>query len=357
VENKIQNLEDELKVLKNEVQAVLLDIKDFMISSGGIGGGIGLAASEPMGMPPGLGGGGLGDGLSPSPDANPFNLTGGAVQPSPQQVYITQLPTAPAPEPPPPEPPPPVPPSVPALDEEPEPLAVGFDADVSDGAALSFGDDVGSAGMDWGGGAAIQEAPGAGGGPGFGFAGPGEGPGFGQMGPGEGPGFGQMGPGEGSGFGQAGPGAGPDFPQAIRSESADGQLEPDATLCEACDTKVADEVDLPMLAILVPWLSRAVAAVGKENLEKLIELYDVARDVTPRLKEALLSLLAFYDDDSGTGKPSGDAVVMQGIPLLIELDSLLLRHRTGPLESAILSLLQDKMTGKKKTRTRKAGNE
>ena len=36
MENKIQNLEDELKVLKNEVQAVLLDIKDTLISGGGL---------------------------------------------------------------------------------------------------------------------------------------------------------------------------------------------------------------------------------------------------------------------------------------------------------------------------------
>ena len=366
MENKIQNLEDELKVLKNEVQAVLLDIKDFMISSGGSSGGFGFHTESP-GIPSGMGGfgggGGLGDGLSPSPMDSPYNISAGAVQPSPQQVFITQIPTMPAPE------PPPVPPTAPASEEKPESVEISFGGDVSDGATPAFGEDMDAAVTDWSSGANIEAGPafggglefgqmGPGGGPGFGQSGPSEGPGFGQMEQGGGPGFGQVGQGGGPGFGQMGPGAFPGSGQASSCACAADQPEPALVLGDDSSIEIADEVDLPLLAILVPWLSKAVAAVGKEQMEKLVELYDVARELPPRLKEALLALLGFYDDESSTSKPPGDVIVMQGITLLVELDSLLLRHRTGPLESAVLSLLQDKMAAQtqKKARARKAGH-
>ncbi|MEE8374137.1 MAG: hypothetical protein V3R87_10495, partial [Dehalococcoidia bacterium] len=379
-------------------QAVLLDIKDFMISSGGSSGGFSFP-QESAGIPAGTGGlgggGGMADGQSLSPMDNPYNMSAGAVQPSPQQVYITQLPTAQAPA---PDPAPP--PAAPAFEEEPESVEISSGGDVSGGATPALGEDMGAAGTDWSGGANIEGGPafggglefggmgqggdpgfgqmGQGGGPGFGQMGPGEGPGFGQMGPGGGPGFGQMGPGGGPGFGQMGPGEGPGFGQmgpgegpgfgqmghsavpgsgqAGQCECGAGQPESALVLDDDSDIEIADEVDLPLLAILAPWLSRAVAAMGKEQMEKLVELYDVARELPPRLKEALLALLGFYDDESSTSKPPGDVIVMQGIPLLVELDSLLLRHRSGPLESAVLALLQEKMAPQKKTRARKAGH-
>ena len=112
-------------------------------------------------------------------------------------------------------------------------------------------------------------------------------------------------------------------------------------------------MDLPTLAIIAPWLSRAVATAGKEQMRKLIEIYDVTRSMPPRLKHAIALMLDLYSNDENGGLPSGENLVREGIPLLIELDSLLLRHRTGSLESAVLSLLQDRMTGNKKTRSRR----
>lgn len=150
----------------------------------------------------------------------------------------------------------------------------------------------------------------------------------------------------------AAPGSG----QAGQCECAADRPESTPALDDDGDIEIADAVDLPLLAILAPWLSRAVASMGKEQMEKLVELYDVARELPPRLKEALLALLGFYDDEPSTSKLPGDVIVMQGIPLLVELDSLLLRHRSGPLESAVLALLQEKMAPQKKTRARKAGH-
>jgi len=252
-----------------------------------------------------------------------------------------------------------VPPTAPASEEKPESVEISFGGDVSDGATPAFGEDMDAAVTDWSSGANIEAGPAFGGGLEFGQMGPGEGPGFGQMEQGGGPGFGQVGQGGGPGFGQMGPGAFPGSGQASSCACAADQPEPALVLGDDSSIEIADEVDLPLLAILVPWLSKAVAAVGKEQMEKLVELYDVARELPPRLKEALLALLGFYDDESSTSKPPGDVIVMQGITLLVELDSLLLRHRTGPLESAVLSLLQDKMATQatqKKARARKASH-
>jgi hypothetical protein len=137
-------------------------------------------------------------------------------------------------------------------------------------------------------------------------------------------------------------------------ESAADMLAPDSSSVSS-HIEAEDEVDLTTLAILMPWISRAVNTAGKEHIIKLIELYDVSRDLPSRLKQAILMMLELHGDCSSP-KLSGDSLIGETIPLLIELDSLLLRHRTGTLESAILSLLQDRTIKQKKARSRKVHN-
>ncbi|MEE8471341.1 MAG: hypothetical protein V3S51_08430 [Dehalococcoidia bacterium] len=309
MENKIQNLEDELKVLKNEVQAVLLDIKDFLILGGGAGGGVSLAPVDP----------------GPSP----FALSDGAVAPPPpQQVIVTQLAPMPVEA--------PAPPPVTAPEKEPESVEFGPGEDAADQAPLTFEEEPESTGMDWSGGSPDEAGPGTG---------PEEGPGFGATGWSGGP----------AAQATTGPGEGPVFAEAGRSEGAANVPAPDFVPGVSDHIDSGDEVDLPMLAILTPWLTRGVATMGKDHTERLVELYDVARDLPPRLKQAILMLLDLHDD-CNAGRLSGEALVRETIPLLIELDSLLLRHRTGTLESAVLSLLQERMTKEKKARSRKVSD-
>jgi len=98
-------------------------------------------------------------------------------------------------------------------------------------------------------------------------------------------------------------------------------------------------VDLLTVSVLSQWLSRAAATVSREQITKLVEIYDITGNLPPRLKQAILLLADLYansDRDESEDVPA--SVSMQ---LLIELDSLL-RYRTGALESVVLSMLLEK---------------
>jgi hypothetical protein len=98
-------------------------------------------------------------------------------------------------------------------------------------------------------------------------------------------------------------------------------------------------VDLLTVSVLAQWLSRAAETVSKEQIRKLVEIYDITGNLPPRLKQATLLLTDMYADggrEESEGVPA--SVSMQ---LLIELDSLL-RYRTGALESVVLSMLLEK---------------
>ncbi len=342
MENKIQNLEDELKVLKNEVQAVLLDIKDTLISGGGgIGGG-------------GIGGGATGFASGGHDAFSPDLLTDGTLSapPSPQQIIVTQAPT-------------PV-----AAPVEPEMVSESVFADMPgssaiESSALEGAFDSAEADIDDDGddrdtvSSAIFEStdddfkkkatknilfdskeeasdnthdiPAQ-----------------------EGPSFVDTGWSNG-GFEQAShePTGVPAYTDTgWNSESRrQGQpsMHPDNNV-----TVGGDEVDLSLLAVLTPWLTRAIDTVGKPHLEKLIEIYEISRDMPPRMKEAILLLVDFYEEAGpDTSRLSGDATVREGIPLLIELDGLLLRHRTGSFESVVFSILQERMTVNRKQGNRR----
>jgi len=98
-------------------------------------------------------------------------------------------------------------------------------------------------------------------------------------------------------------------------------------------------VDLLTVSVLSQWLSRAAATVSKEQITKLVEIYDITGNLPPRLKQAILLLADLYaDNDRDDSEDVPASVSMQ---LLIELDSLL-RYRTGALESVVLSMLLEK---------------
>lgn len=316
MENKIQNLEDELKVLKNEVQAVLLDIKDFLIVGGGIGAATGAAIS------------GSESSAAGEPAATQSATTDGADAPPLQQTpAVSQTPSPPESE---------APTGSESIKEGgTEPAESGWCEDAAGQAALIFEDDSNSVVTDWS--SEIPTSDRA-------ATGPGEDAGFGE---------GDWGSGANNQFERV-PGESGHAAEGDHDESASDLLTPDSSRISS-QIEAEDEVDLTTLAILMPWISRAVNSAGKEHIIQLIELYDVSRDLPSRLKQAILMLLELHGDCSSP-KLSGDSLIRETIPLLIELDSLLLRHRTGTLESAILSLLQDKMTKQTKARSRKVHN-
>ncbi len=99
-------------------------------------------------------------------------------------------------------------------------------------------------------------------------------------------------------------------------------------------------VDLLTISVLAQWLSRAAATVSKEQIGKLVEIYDITGNLPSRLKQAIL-LLADLDGDGNRAEDAEDVPATVSLQLLIELDSLL-RYRTGALESVVLSMILDK---------------
>jgi hypothetical protein len=98
-------------------------------------------------------------------------------------------------------------------------------------------------------------------------------------------------------------------------------------------------VDLLTVSVLSQWLSRAAATVSREQITKLVEIYDITGNLPPRLKQAILLLADLYANSNRD--ESEDVPASVSMQLLIELDSLL-RYRTGALESVVLSMLLEK---------------
>lgn len=109
----------------------------------------------------------------------------------------------------------------------------------------------------------------------------------------------------------------------------------------------APVMDLLTVSVVAQWMSRAIEAVGKDQIDKLVEIYDITSSLPPGLKETMLLLSELYgggseaEDASGEGRQVPATVSVQ---LLIELDSLL-RYRQGALESVVFSMLVDRGLG------------
>ena len=99
-------------------------------------------------------------------------------------------------------------------------------------------------------------------------------------------------------------------------------------------------VDLLTVSVLSQWLSRAATSVSKEQICKLVEIYDITGNLTPRMKQVILLLADLYSN--GNYAEDDETVpATVSVQLLIELDGLL-RYRTGALESVVMSMLLDK---------------
>ena len=110
-------------------------------------------------------------------------------------------------------------------------------------------------------------------------------------------------------------------------------------------------IDLLTVSVVAQWLSRAISTMGKNQLVKLVEIYDATGNLDPRLKDTILLLT----DLCGKSNQAEDAQVTDYVPaavsiqLLIELDGLL-RYRNDALESVVLSQLMDTGLGGRKDR-------
>jgi len=106
--------------------------------------------------------------------------------------------------------------------------------------------------------------------------------------------------------------------------------------------------DLLTVVMLGQWLDRAVATVGKNETEKIIEMYDITGNLPVQMKKTLLLLIDSCEKNEGsTRRSSKHSIGLTSYSLLMDMDSLL-RYRNRALEAAVLSLLAERQCQRNK---------
>ena len=304
MEERIEALEEEMKVLKNQIQSVLLDIKDTLATGGGypyippldssgtivssapgpLSGATGAADALGQRQPAVVLDTSLGGGIAPPPVVQtPAMNLGGGVPPQVAQMPAMDFPGEIA-----------IPPQAAQMPSV-IPVMPGFVGGIDEPSAQSPGDvspptDLGVTAKK----------------------------------------------------GSRGPGS--NFLELGLVDSLNEQGEPDSGC--SCGNGVPSEngndqvIDLLTVSVLAQWLSRAVNQVGKSRVTKVVEIYDITGNVPSRLKQTMLLLADLYSDSNrGEDSPENeDMSASASIQLLIELDSLL-RYRSGALESVVVTQL------------------
>ncbi|MBF8266824.1 MAG: hypothetical protein HW388_332 [Dehalococcoidia bacterium] len=94
-------------------------------------------------------------------------------------------------------------------------------------------------------------------------------------------------------------------------------------------------VDLLTVATLAPWVEEGIARVGRERLESIVGLYSSLGGLSAQLKEVLLVLISFEHDNGERGQ----VPLRECLRVLAELDDLLWRSRSDRARAVLLSVL------------------
>ena len=103
--------------------------------------------------------------------------------------------------------------------------------------------------------------------------------------------------------------------------------------------------DLVTVALLAPWVESSISRVGRERLKLLVEIYESVGGLHGQHKEVLLKLITL----DGRDVADGNVPLKECLRMLVELDNLLSRSRFDPNGAALLSLFLD---GKRPARAR-----
>ncbi|GBD10421.1 hypothetical protein HRbin23_00062 [bacterium HR23] len=93
--------------------------------------------------------------------------------------------------------------------------------------------------------------------------------------------------------------------------------------------------DLATVALLAPWVEAGLKRVGKQALERVFALYVDLGGVSPGVQKAMSHLLALSGEGEET--PSAQPTLRQCLRLLADLDALLLRARRDLTSAVLLS--------------------
>ena len=92
--------------------------------------------------------------------------------------------------------------------------------------------------------------------------------------------------------------------------------------------------------LFLQWLERAHSSLGRQQTQRLIELYCTTRDLPEQAKQTLQLMSALYGQDKDNAPDTAS------IPYLLELDQLLNNQdETGTLKNMILKYLAFSQNG------------
>lgn len=103
----------------------------------------------------------------------------------------------------------------------------------------------------------------------------------------------------------------------------------------ATESAGADVTDLLTVATLASWIEEGVARVGKERLQALIDIYVAMGGVSSQMHEIITKLITL----DGNQEPTETVTLKECMRLLVDLDGLLWRSRTNNVNAALLNSL------------------
>ena len=86
-------------------------------------------------------------------------------------------------------------------------------------------------------------------------------------------------------------------------QDTEGAQKPETSALPVARQGAAPVVDLLTVSVVAQWMSRAINAVGRDQIDKLIEIYDITSSLPPGLKQTMLLLSELY----GGGSEADDA--------------------------------------------------
>jgi hypothetical protein len=94
-----------------------------------------------------------------------------------------------------------------------------------------------------------------------------------------------------------------------------------------------EKIEIATIAGLAKWVRISVRKIGREKVEGVLEIYEMAGHLSPNIKEILLKLIHLSDEDG----PGGKVSMNDCVTTLIQLDAILGQEQKG--NTALLSML------------------
>jgi hypothetical protein len=95
------------------------------------------------------------------------------------------------------------------------------------------------------------------------------------------------------------------------------------------------KVDLVVIASLAPWLTEGVAQLGRKRVKSLLDVYASMGGISTEMKDVLLQVVAMDDTEGLTKSVS----IQDTMRFLVELDDLMWRGRQDWRRAALMSMI------------------